>query len=176
MMDPLIRRVLAVEKGRPIPPERLKELEQDMRLKLGHAEYRNYEVPIDDPISPLALYGADKRWLGIQLSQKDYRLRGDRTFVEHYFSDNYDLSRRQVRRSLADLRPHVTIGEVQYSNLEPDQAQELRADPSGFIIGAALDRQDDQMRLHEADIVVPVVFPEAISLNGLQIVCQQKGS
>ncbi len=177
MLGPLMRHVFGIGPGQRVPVETLRSVETDLNARMAHAKFQDYSIPLQDQlVNPLGLFGAEDQYLGIVLDEDDLRLTGDRAIVEKYFRDKYQLSRRAMRRHLAELRPHVTIGEVRYDQMSEEEAAAIRENPSAFIIGAANYRQRRLAELEQGPAPLPVIFPETIMLNGLRIACQPKGS
>lgn len=177
MLDPLMRRVFGVGPGQRVPVADLRRAEKDLNERLSHAQYQNYDIPLHDKVAwPLQLYGTGDHYLGIVLSFKDLRLHGDRAIVQQYFMDEYGISRGEFKRHVAGLRPHVTIGEVQYGEMDYEQKAAIRNNPSSFLLGAARTLQERLVEFEGREAVLPVIFPDSIALNGLTIACQPKGS
>jgi len=180
MLEPLLRRILSPNRRGVIPRTSLQQFEAELRDDLSHAQYADYNVPLDT-INPLALYGSNKNYLGLQFSPKDYRLVGDRAVVEEYMKDNYDqangrpVSQRFIDKNSRRLKPHATIGEVKYENMTPEQIEVFQADPTGFLVRETYDRMEaNQKQYGSACEVERVTWPESVALNGLQVFCQQK--
>ena len=177
MLGPLMRHLLGTGPGQRVTAEDLRTAEEDLNRRVAHAKYQDYNVPLFDPMfQPLDLYGHKKQYLGIRLSPKDLRLTGDRAIVESYFRGKFRLSENDLDRHLEDLDPHITIGRVLYGNMDEEQIAALQDNPSTFLLQADRARQERLVEFEGRPAVVPIVFPEAIGLNGLRIVCQPKGS
>ena len=180
MLEPILRHILMKNRRGVIPREDLQRFESALVHDLGHAQYANYDIPLD-PFNPLALYGKDKNWLGLQFAQRDYRLVGDRAVVETYLRDNYEkpdgnpVSQRFIDQNTRRLKPHATIGEVRYENMTPEQTVSFQADPTLFLTRAVYDRMErDYIEYgirHEGE---EVVWPETVALDGLRVFCQSK--
>ena len=180
MLEPVLRQVLTTNRRGFIPRQALNNFEQELRNELHHAQYADYDIPLQDSFSPLALYGKHDQYLGIRLHEKDYRLVGDRAVVEQYIRDNYDVGKRFLDRNLKRLRPHITIGEVHYENLDIEQREALQADPSAFVIREAYQGMDAMRRNYgigiEAMDLETITFPETVTLNGLSVFVQQRNA
>jgi hypothetical protein len=181
MLEPVLRQILPNNRRGVIQKDALVDFESELRDNLSHAQYSDYDIPLDN-INPLALYGRQKQYLGLQLDQKDYRLVGDRAMVERYMRDNYDrasgegVSRRFLARNLRRMRPHITLGEIQYDNLDSEQVRSLHADPSSFMVRQATEHMvNDRKEPGFSGEIPEIVFPEEVTLNGLRIYCQPKG-
>lgn len=177
MPGPLLRHLLGVGPGQRVTAQDLRQAEEDLNLRVAHAKYQDYTVPLFDPVAePFGLYGHSKQYLGIRLSPKDLRLTGDRAIVKGYFREKYELSENALDRHLEDLDPHITIGRVLYNNMTGDQVAAFQGNPSTFLLQADRARQQRLVDFEGREAVVSVILPEAIGLNGLRIVCQPKGS
>jgi hypothetical protein len=180
MIEPVLRKILISDRRGIIPKQDLQDFEAELQDNLRHAQYADYDVPVD-PAQPLALFGRNKDRLALQLHPRDYRLVGDRAVVESYIQDNYEqndgrpVSRRFLDRNSARFRPHITIGDVRYENMDARQVETFQADPSVFLIREsyrqmASDRED----YGESYAVQDIILPEHVALNGLKVFCQQK--
>lgn len=177
MLGPLMRSILGVGPGQRVPPKELRTVETALNDRLAHTRYQDYDIPLEDTVAqPLDLYGRRRQYLGISLRTRDLRMIGDRAVAAAYFRETYGVSNRELGRRLKDLRPHVTIGEVRYDQMTATEADTLRVDPSAFILGAARTHQEREVELGLQSAVTPVVFPDVVSLNGLRIFCQPKGT
>lgn len=178
MLGPLMRHAFGVGPGQRVPAQTLREVEKDLNARLAHAKFKNYDIPLEDFMTrPLDVYGARDQYLGIALDMEDMRLTGDRAIAERYFKGKYGLSNNEVDKYLGDLRPHITIGEIRYDQITDEEAvASLQNDPSTFILQASRQKQQRLFEYEDGPPVVPVIFPETISLNGLVIACQPKGS
>jgi hypothetical protein len=175
MLDPVLRQLMPQDRRGRIPREPLADFEREINEELDHAHYSNYDVPLSDAgFYPLELYGKDKRYLGIRLDKRDYRLIGDRAMVEEYICDNYDVSRRFLARNLVKMSPHITIGAVRYENMEYEDRQDLHRNPSDFILTRANRQMRADAREYGLPEPEPIEFAETVTLNGLKIFCQQR--
>ena len=186
MLEPVLRQILTKNRRGAIRREDVLTFETELREGMEHAQFENYDIPLDQ-FSQLALYGRNKQYLGLQLSQRDYRMAADRTMVESYIRDNYDradgevVSKRFLARNLRRMEPHITIGEIDYAALmyrDEDgvmAAEKLQADPSSFVF----DQAHKRMELHAQEFGAnfepeTIVLPDHVTLNGLKIFCQQR--
>jgi hypothetical protein len=106
---------------------------------------------------------------------------GDRAVVEAYIQDNYDqnngrpVSRRFLDRNSARFRPHITIGDVRYENMDSNQIEDFQADPSAFLIRESYRQMSsDRQDYGESYQVQDIILPDQVSLNGLRVFCQQR--
>jgi hypothetical protein len=180
MLEPVLRKILVPDGRGMISKQDLKVFEAELQNDLEHAQYADYDVPVD-PVYQLDLFGRNKDRLAIQLDPRDYRLVGDRAVVEAYIRDNYEqndgrpISRRFFDRNSMRLRPHITIGDVRYENMDSNQVTTFQADPSVFLIREAQRQMiSDRQDYGEAYEVRDIILPEQVSLNGLRVFCQQK--
>lgn len=179
MLEPILRQILLKDRRGVIPRDHVQNFESELRERLGHAQYADYDIPID-PLNPLALYGGG-RWLGLQFDPRDYRLTGDRAVVEEYVTDNYDrpdgrpLSRRFIDANTRRLKPHATIGEVHYENMTPAQEVAFRDNPTTFLVREAYARMERNVQDYGPSYAVtPIVWPETVALAGLSVHCERK--
>jgi hypothetical protein len=180
MLEPILRQILMKNRRGIIPKENLRHFEDELTSNLKHAQYDNYDIPLD-PVRPLWLYGKNQNRLGLQFARRDYRLVGDRAVVEEYIHDTYDkpdgspVSQRFIDKNSRRLKPHATIGEVLYENMTPAQAWVFQADPAFFLVQEAY----HQMRRNQEEYgstyqIEDIIFPETVGLNGLRVFCQQR--
>lgn len=180
MIEPVLRKILLADRRGIIPKQDLKIFEGELQDNLHHAQYADYDVPLD-PVQPLALFGRNQDRLALQLDSRDYRLVGDRAVVEAYIQDNYDqnngrpVSRRFLDRNSARFRPHITIGDVRYENMDSNQIEDFQADPSAFLIRESYRQMSsDRQDYGESYQVQDIILPDQVSLNGLRVFCQQR--
>jgi hypothetical protein len=180
MLEPVLRQILTKNHNGTIRREDITDFEVELNEKLEHAQYSDYDIEIDQ-FKPLALYGKNKQWLGVQLNREDYRLVGDRAVVEHYIRDNYDrpngegVSKRFLSKNLQRMLPHITIGEVDYSQIPDEELGSFVDNPSQYLIERAYERMECNRQEYGTSLeVTPIVFPEQASLNGLRVFCQRR--
>lgn len=180
MLDGILRGILRPDRRGAIPREDIQRLEAGLRNDLTHAQYADYDIPVN-PFDPLGLYGRHKDRLAVRLARRDYRLLADRAVVEAYLQDEYEqingnpVSRRFIDRHTRRLDPHITIGTVLYENMSVDEVAGFQADPAFFLAQAVRTRVDHlESQLGEVYDRPQVIWPEVASLNGLSVYCQQR--
>ncbi len=174
ILDPALKQVVGADKKGQVSDETIKHFEAELNEELDFAN-QGLEYPLKNPNVPVDLYGSEQARLGITLSQRDLRLRGQRLIVEEYIKDTYPaVSRRFGSKDLAHIVPHVTIGTVIPAYLDKEDRDLLYKDPSDFMLGRVLQEQIHAAERYRLDQPEPIVFPEAICLGGLHVVCEQR--
>jgi len=181
MLEPVLRQILTKNRNGVIKREEVRDFEVELNEKLEHARYSDYNIGLEQ-FYPLALYGKDKQWLGLQLDRHDYRMVGDRAVVEHYIRDNYDrsngedVSKRFLSKNLRRMLPHVTVGEINYDQIPNEEMESFIDNPGTYLVHRAYERMEYNREEYGTSLeVTPIVFPEEVSLNGLRVSCQRRG-
>lgn len=181
MIEPLLRRIMVKNQRGVIPKDGLQTFETELRDRMSHAQFADYDIPLDS-FNPLALRGANDDRLALQFDPKDYRMVGDRAMVEAYMRDSYDqadgrpVSKRFIDKHSHRLLPHITIGDVHYENMTREQRDRFQEDPTAFLVTEAYHKMEWNQKEYGTSACESeqIVFPETVSLNGLSVFCQQK--
>jgi hypothetical protein len=179
-LDPVLRQILAKNRRGAIHRAGLDHFEAELRDTMRHAQFADYDMPLRQ-FFPLDVYGKNKQYLGLRFQPGDYRLAGDRAMVEAYIRENYDredgnpLTKRFLAGNLQPVPSRITIGEVNYANLTSEEGRALQANPSQFVFDQAYTRMEQNEQEFGSEFAPEtIVFPEVVTLNGLQIFCQQR--
>jgi hypothetical protein len=175
MLDPVLHTITDVERHKRIPVSKLQKLGQEVNEAFGHTQHDIYNVPIVDRYAPYGLYGYgdDKPYLGLRLGPiyEDEQLTQDRELVINHIAETYPVDERTIRKGLIPLKPHITLGTVNWDALDIYQQEDFKRDPNAFISSFMRER----VNLRKAEKLVTAdlpVFPETICLNGLQAFCE----
>ncbi len=171
MLESALKQIIGVDKKGIITEAARRDFETELNQNL--ARHPHGEFLIADPREPFVLQGRDDQELAIQLAKDDYRLHGDRAVAEEYIRDTYP-GISAGRENVVRMEARVAIGEVQPQYLSPDDRGLLAENPSDFMLNTVMERQrSDADMFGLSGGVDPVVFPDAIILGGLHVVCQK---
>jgi hypothetical protein len=146
----------------PVVENQLNELFKDL-------PQQTFEARIYDRFYPFYLYGQNRQNLALKLNianQEQQHLTG-REVVIDFFKDEYGVPEKTLRQKIGTLKPDITVGAVQWDELEECDQYDFKKDPSMFI--RAKLRANMQVRKELGLDYAPIpILPDVVCLNGLE--------
>lgn len=125
--------------------------------------------------TPLRVFGQQDKYLGIQLINRDgLQIYDDRELIYRALGQVFSLEPMRVRKMHPKHQPHITIGSIQWNNIDYSHRDDFAENPGAYLESVAQYQREIAIMEHRLPLIPIPVIQRKIALSGLSVACVPK--